>query len=291
MKKFIFILSVLLVFLLLGCEEESSGVSVTSVDPASDLTNYTDNGVALTTEGTNELMGAMYMSMEMGMLMATWGQNDPDLSALIPQTGVVLRAMTLPTEAEIQEMITAFEEGGTFDVSATITNEVIDLSTVDATVDGTLTVDGTVSVNGTVSNNTGTNSGSDTMSGSATIDMDLEGFTKGTNTLPTVMVRFKTNVSGTHNYTPTTEDMTASVNAAVSIGFSLSDYYVEGTRIASGKYVFTLNMSESVTVDFEAEDQTIPDITATLKLDVYDNSGTLRKSYEFDEEDIEAMMS
>ena len=290
-------IALLMVLTFISCDSAGAGrdadLTVDEIAPG-DLAVYEDNLVALSGTGTVELEGiagsaeALSASFD-AMLEDLTGIDTSTLGVSMPELGLS-RSYSVPSETEIDGIIDAFATGGSFNVSASITNESTDLSDDGTGLTGIFTV-----------NAAATASGSASYSGdNATYKVNIKSLNNsiiGSNItslsdpildMPAFKMNFGTNTSVVvKTDAGYLESVSVDTNSAIILAFSLSDYDDEmGTQIASGKYIYRLTINESVTVTESTESF---DVTATLSLEVYDNAGTLRKSYNFTEDDFLSM--
>ncbi|OQY30961.1 MAG: hypothetical protein B6241_15025 [Spirochaetaceae bacterium 4572_59] len=299
MKKFFGImLAVMMLFAFISCDSGGSSraedLTVDDITPA-DLVDYTSNGVAPSPTGETELKGVAGLGDAMGDVSEEW-LNDAlgiDLATLMAgdvNLGVS-RTVTGPTESEIDAIIAAFESGdGSETVSASITNETVDLSTLDDTMNGDFTLNASVTADLAAS--------SSSSSASYSIDVEAEigieglGITSSTPLMdmPEFVLNATTDTSVDLRSTESGGTVSVDTNSAVVLAFSLSNFvytddFYNTVTLPSGKYVYTATINESVSVDMASEDQDVS-VSATISLNIYGNDGSSLASYEFSAADF-----
>lgn len=289
MKKFLYVLLTLSLIFTFSCKEEDSSLSVDKVVP-SDLADYTDNGLEPSDDGIAELAAAGMAGYAMGDVMESWISSDPDLSAYFPSSGAfgLTKAITEPSDDDYNDLMTAMNEGGSFSITASVVDELIDFS--DYGEAGSLTLNASVSADGDISDYDAT-SGTDTISGDGEFSISGSSIDTENLTMAAVALNLVADIKVVHTFDSSSESMSVNANSALVYAFSLSDIdFGDGSIAPSGKYIYTLTVNEQVDIDLESDDSDV-DVSATISLVIYDNSDTEIASYTFDSDDLETAMA
>jgi len=299
------IFAVLFAFMLASCDEDTAGVSVSSIDPANDLADYTSNGVTPSEDGVAEMQGVMEVTELLGKNAAAWGKSKEDDFGGIADFIETLtgpseyegasRTIIAPTLEELQQLQQKVINSEEVDVSISIEDESF------ALYDGEVTINGSATLKGSAKLGEASTSASAALTGDLNIvstafqnsnsysSWDIEG----------IEARIKT-ASGmemTMNNTTGAGSATVVVKAALSYGFTISDLHENiGSpgefRAPSGKYVVTINISETVPVEFSIDSEEDPKYEADVEMtvEIYDNAGELLKTYTFDQDQLGNML-
>lgn len=287
MKKALYVLLALSLVFAFSCKEEAGDMSVASVSPG-DLADYTPNGVSPSADGGTELMAAALAGYAMSGVVEDWAASEEDIAALMAGSSMMglTRAITVPEDTEIEELMTAMSAGGDFSMSASIVDETVSFSDFGSA--GTMTLNASVSVDGDISDPNGT-SGTDTISGDAEFEIVGSSIVTDGVDMPGMALNLASDTKVVHTYDDTSDSVSVNTNSALVLAFSLSDIDTGSGSVApSGKYIYTLTLNEQVAVDTTAAEPEF-DVTATMTLKIYDNDDLEIASYSYDSDDFEAL--
>lgn len=314
MKKLSLVFFSLFLFIAFtACDSGSGGVSVEDVDPG-DLGSYTDNNESFSGDGQSELEGTAiageFLGDDLGIIMESLLGYDPTDSLPIPGASPVnlglSRSIDAPTEAELDALLTDLMSGESVSETIKISGESVSLDSLQG--DGAALDSGTLTMNASLTAS-GSMSGSETnISFSAGLDADVT--VTGTDLYnniagpasssdPTIKIdqivlnaATENSISGNlvldSEGTPSSGTVTVSTSTAVVFAMVISDINDGTTRIPSGKYIYSINLNESVSVDV-ATDEPTSSISATLHVSIYDNTNELVKEWNYSETDLETL--